>query len=161
MNPKITIKYACAFYLLSHAVMQAHAEEAPWPQESDKVLPAVCYTSADGPEWHQKTIDLVYDVNRNLESAAKVHLTRRKYEIKKIQLKWTQTQATDTSPIKLDASGSTVPSGQIEYLWNANHTDPVLMTDDGNPGSYRLMTLTIRDKVCDMEEVVGVRVTSK
>lgn len=81
---------------------------------------------------------------------------------KEIKIHVKQTQETDTSPIKIDVSGSTVPSGQAEFLWDyEKSTNPVLTVSDAEPGAYRTRALTIRDKVCGFSHGFSVGVESK
>ena len=84
---------------------------------------------------------------------------------KKIKISYTQTQATDTSPIKLDASGSTVPSGDISYRWNPNKPsagfEPVYTLEDSAKGYSRTTQLQIVDLTCNIHLVTSFEVYSK
>ncbi|NNJ18359.1 hypothetical protein CSV86_025855 [Pseudomonas putida CSV86] len=75
-----------------------------------------------------------------------------------------QTQPSSGGPITLDASGSSVPSGEAEYQWGAyeNFSDSAIkVMPGGNPGSYSKIFLTVRDKLCDMSDSAHITVTSK
>lgn len=97
--------------------------------------------------------------------AVKVPTQKEVSTLKKVHIKIVQTQETDTSPIKLDASGSTVPSGKIAFEWNGKtipeNTKAVYMVEDSSPGSYSTQKLRVRDLVCNTSELKEERVTSK
>lgn len=90
--------------------------------------------------------------------------------IKKINVHYEVTQDTSGSPIKVDASASTVPSGEIEYLWDVYlggqfksdaPKTAILVLKDLEAKAGRMVDLTVRDKVCKNREVANIQVISK
>lgn len=90
--------------------------------------------------------------------------------IKKINVHYEVTQDTSSSPLKVDASGSTVPSGEIEYLWdvyldgqfkNDAPKTAILVLKDGEEKQGRMVDLTVRDKVCKNREMAHILTISK
>lgn len=101
------------------------------------------------------------------EAKAKDPVRFAKCHGKKVAVDVKITQEKSGGVIAFDASGSTTPSGKIQYNWIAGtflHHDSSKATNTTHgdtPGTYRLMDFSIADPYCGFSQQVELRVHSK
>ncbi|PQQ23060.1 hypothetical protein [Photorhabdus hindustanensis] len=81
---------------------------------------------------------------------------------KKIHIDVKVIQEKPGDKIKLDASGSTVPSGNIGYNWNKKGPDQVIIeVAPGSSRTYYQQSVQIIDKTCGIYNATMINVHSK
>lgn len=158
MNVRMIFKYVFISALLAQVTTSAYG----YNFHGGEVLPAGCYLFPEDRQRHQEHIDFEVEKEKALRAGQRPPLKHiGNYKLKPVTIRWTQTQETDTSPITLDASSSSVPSGQIDYTWNNKSKDEVLIDEDRDKGVHWTNKLRITDKVCGVSEETQIRVISK
>ena len=158
MNVRMIFKYVCISALLAQVATNAYGYDF----HGGKVLPPGCYLFPEDQQRHQEHIDFEAEKQKALKAGLRPPIKIiGDYRLKPVTIRWTQTQETDTSPITLDASSSSVPSGQIDYTWNNKYKDEVLIDPDKDKGVHWTNKLRVTDKVCGVSEETQIRVISK